>query len=267
MDIKKYTPLMDRQMHTFACEYCGNEFNSYNSQASACPFCGIYSEKSSAEFSEDEAFNSAKALNSAIIQGSEYDLEKSASKILSLKNIPQQIYSLAILYKRSSELEHSTKNYDIPGFMEENSEHEEKAIDLFSKAKGLLYDAIFACNRALATAANAEIYYVKFLAEIELENMHDAKGTLELLAKTSPRKEMLDYASMLYAIKMNQKDTIEHINSVIGNGDITGFYYLAKYLAANGKLEESKHILENLLNKENILVARLLIDKIKKAQP
>jgi DNA-directed RNA polymerase subunit F len=265
MDVKKYISFMSNELHSFACEYCGSEFKSFNAQASACPFCNIYSEKSNLELAEDAAFDAAKTLNNAIMQDTDYDIEKIANNILSLKNSPQQIYSLAILYERSSELEHSNKNYNIPGFMEENSDHEERAATQFSRAKGLLYDAIFACNKELSSGESAELQYVKLLAQLEVNDMHNAKTTIEALAKMGARKEMLDYANMLYMIKLNKEDAIKYIEQVIGNGDIMGFYYMSKYLASKGRLKEAELILSNLLSKENIFVAKLLLDKVKKA--
>ncbi|MGB9732667.1 MAG: hypothetical protein ACP5P2_03235 [Candidatus Micrarchaeia archaeon] len=243
----------------YACPYCGNVFYSYGQNGAICTFCNLLVDKGESEIAGDPLFDELKKANASISQLKEYDLS-SLESMVSAKGDPAHTYGLAILYLKMSDIKYTKKNYALGGFMEDNAKNEEEAHALYSKAKLLLYDALAACEKNVASSQPLD--YIAFLAEIALHEFGKAHKHLEALEGTN--SIAAQFAKMLYAIEIGDKKAHAYAEALIKSGEVAGYFELGRLYAKTGKLNKAIDIL-SFLEKNTISMphSSILLKKIK----
>ena len=107
---------------------------------------------------------------------------------------------------------------------------------------------------------------MKLLAEIKLHRPADAAETLSQLRAIDMKGLLTEYAQMAYDIETGSEEVAVSLEKVLARNYANAFYYLAKYLARQGKTEEAKSVILRLNKKAYTPMADKLLRKITAAQ-
>ncbi len=167
------------------------------------------------------------------------------------KNNSGYLYTKAILLIKYSNYNSDQINYNRFGFMEENSEFNEKSIQLISESKFLLYKIISTCNSNINNNISSfnEIYLM-FLSNIKLKKLKQAKISLNLIKKFN-ENYIFEYAQLLFNVAIkNFNGALLNIENLLkdNNFSINVLFYYSFILFNKNKYNQSKKIL-NILQK------------------
>mgnify|MGYP001626386016 CR=1 FL=1 len=245
------------------CPYCGNVFYSNTQHGAICTFCKLFVDFTESEAMQDQAFIASRDANAAISNMKEYDLSK-IEAISRAKGDPNYMYGAAMLLLKLSDVKHSSKNYYLGGFMEDNTKNEIESHELYSRAKLLLYDTIYLCETK--KSSDERLYYTEFLSYIALGNINKAGKLLDYIEKSEKTKDVASFAKMLFAIEKNEKMAEKYANDEINKGEAAAYFELARLYAKNAKLKKAKKILSMLVsNSISLPDSHILLEKINKA--
>ena len=263
---KKYLrALRNAKFSELRCTHCSAETRSPNGKKGICNFCeqtvGAEAPGLRVRGGFEEEFQrmhaeSAKGLGRDDFTGLE--------KLLETNSNPEAFYVSALFYLFSSDLAYRSRNYALPGFMEENYANIQGSMDLTSKCKECFYAA--AAGSAPSGAQSGEALYIKFLSEVKLNRLADASTTLGRLAATNGKDPLLDYASMAYGVRARTKDAEARLAKALKTEEPNAFYYLAEHLARNGRLAAASEVLVQLGQKADVRMSAHLLSTIREVQ-
>ncbi|MGC8662407.1 MAG: hypothetical protein ACP5RT_01320 [Candidatus Micrarchaeia archaeon] len=250
------------QKTTYACPFCGNIFYTYETDGAICPSCNLFTDKLPKDLEADLSFNEIKEVNFALSQMKDCDLNNITEKAIAKKD-PYYMYGVAILNLRLSDIKHRSKNYTLGGFMESNSNEEEKSHELYSIAKAIFFDAIALCRKN--EDKDQELYYIEFLSLLALNDIDEAGMAIENVRKNEKIKKIVTFANLLYAITIGDKNAKKYIQTSIDLGQIAAYYELGRLYAKMGRLNEARKILNELVSNSVAMPrSRILLEKIEK---
>ncbi len=263
ISLPKYLRSLDSfQGKGSTCPYCANEISTKSSGESICNFCEMPSDTSQWKKLRSDIHGFITAKNNLISKNSWAEAAKLVEQAIAIDQSPHMLYSSGIFYEAYSNYEWHSVDYNLKGYMEENSMHRELSWQLLSRSKTLIYHTIKMCHDTLTSEPDYHLAYVKLIAETRMKRMAQARSTLSLINSDPNPSTRKDYANMVYYSCINDtKNAILYIDSV-SNTQINAFYYLSKLLVNNSMTEDAKAILVKLNNKANIPKARELLIKI-----
>ncbi|MEM0074518.1 MAG: hypothetical protein QW091_00435 [Candidatus Micrarchaeaceae archaeon] len=260
MNYSKLIGLVATHLMKTTCTYCGAETFA-RSEHSACNFCELMPSDDTADkilLPSSETISKMQEIHALIKSG---DIDSAAAKTEQMANIstnPYVLYIAGRLYLRMSDIAYHGVNYNLKGFMEANAETREKGLRLEAKAREYFYKAIFAIDTMHDVKSNT-LLYVKFIALMRLGRYADAEKVLHALSENTSASR---YSAMVYETFTNSKNAIERIKANIPK-ELNAFYYLAKYLAKNGKSNDAQTLLEKVMKIAELDMAFDLTEKIK----
>ncbi|MDE1825557.1 MAG: hypothetical protein KGH61_03890 [Candidatus Micrarchaeota archaeon] len=267
MDFGSKIRLLDKPANKmFRCGHCSHLAPSYNPNFGFCPFCELYTDKA-----DDDLGRGQQALlgeiYSSLSSGKFPEAAASFDKMLSSQRSPQNLYAAAVFYTLYSDYEYSKREYTAPrGFMEDNAISTSSGLEMYSKAKLLLYQSISLCDKTPKEQRDALLYYTKFLAYTRLKKKLEASRALAELLQNDNQRFMTEYASMIHHCSMADKLAEPSIAKVIDLGIPNAFYYAANLLAEHRKFREAKELAAKLLQKVDMHYAKQLLVGIERVQ-
>ena len=267
MDLGSKARLLDKPANKrFRCAHCSHFAPSYNPNFGFCPFCELYTNKNDSDLAQaqvtvlDEIYSN---LSSAKFP----EAAAAFDKLLSSDKSPQNLYGAAVFYMLYSDYEYSKREYTRPrGFMEDNAMSINLGLEMYSKAKLLLYQSISLCDKVPKENKDASLCYTKFLAYTKLKKKFEASRTLAELAQIDNERFMTDYAGMIQHCSMADKLSESSIVKVIDLGIPNAFYYAANLLAERKKFREAKELATKLLERVDMHCAKQLLVGIERVQ-
>lgn len=242
MNSNKYARLLQHaKLSVTTCNYCGMPIAYSNDPF--CQFCELYNKQppEMAESKVSEEINAliTKAAN-LINSNSLEEAEKAIDLLAQKSSNPVTLYVAGIYYAYLSDKFYFATDYTQKGFMEGNAENKEKSLLITSKSKECLYKAV-AITDSLPDPKPQMALFAKFLALMALGRMNLAREALKAITDGT----LLAYATAAFAAKSNAKNADKQIEQLL-NRNINAYYYLASYLAKNGKPDLAKEILDTL---------------------
>lgn len=245
------------------CPYCGNIIITKDGSYFACSFCEMHSNDVQLSKQRDDVKGLLVSKNNFISGNAWDDAAGIVDQIMALDQSPQMAYASAIFYEAFSNYCWHNINYCLGGYMEANSVNREKSWMLLSKSKTLLYRNIKICADQIKLGNEVDIIFIKFLSEIKVSKLAEAKNTLDIIMGSDTIPRARDYACMVYYSQINdQKNALKYID-IMSNTDLSSFYYLARLLAKSRLNGAALKILEPLTEKTSMPKARELLFKIK----
>lgn len=261
MDVSRYLHILELQpARQPICEFCGNEIAEYTGTG-ACGFCEMFPSAAASEMHAATP-DSIKQINSISDERWE-EAEKLIEKLSAESASPGMQYALSQFYFRRSNQLYYGIDYNLHGYMKENSDKREASWVLLGKAKGLMYKTIKLCNDQIAKSSTQEALYTRFTAEMSLQRHRDAKATLDLLAGIKNNDEVSLYSNMVYYSTLGSKKiATKFMESTISSQPNT-FYYLARHLAKYGNTRGAGTVLGKFMERSRMPKAYHLLQKIK----
>jgi hypothetical protein len=251
INIKRYLQILNNlNPNIVECGYCGNEIDSY-SEVAMCHFCELYTTNIITHLNEEQQH--IKELidnrNKAFIEQKWQDAFNFAKEI-DISNDPAILYGNALFYWTFSDYLYHNINYGIEGYMEPNSNAREKSLIVISQSKTLIYKTINICNLQLKEGYHKDTAYLKVIAECKMSRFVNAKKTLDLInQKEDNNSPIVQYANMVYYTGIKDKSkALIYIDKLVEN-QLNAFYYLAKILVLDKKIDDAKRILEIVAKK------------------
>ncbi len=244
----------------FQCIYCGTETYILNN-IGICSNCeNIISLPNSVLITKDpDAVNKISEISQNLSKENAKEEEfenaiKIYDELIATKKHSGYLYAKALLLIKYSNYNSDQINYDRQGFMEENSKYNEKAIQLISNSKLLLYKIIATCNANIINNINSvnEIYLM-FLSYIKLNNLKSAQTSLNLIKRFN-ENYISEYAQLIFNISSkNFKDAETNAENLLkqNNFSINALFYYSFILFNKNKFKQSKiilNILERYIN-------------------
>jgi uncharacterized Zn finger protein (UPF0148 family) len=270
LDYRKYIEKIKRSsLAEVTCPHCGSGTITIAGQYTFCNFCEQHTGVTESEFHKQVETEMAFAeARSQILAGRTADAEKKVADLLKATSDPKVIYLSGVFYLYLSNLKYGTRNYELPGFMEENAENVSAAMDFTSKWKGCFYNTMKIMNAELFNAVMLDTSFllIKFLSEVNLGKMAYAEKTLKSMRAPNAEDPVSEYANMVYAVDSNGKDAEIRLERLLDKGEINSFYYLAKYFAKQHLLDDADAVLKWLNGFANIFMAQELQRKIESSR-
>ncbi len=233
------------------CPYCGNDTLTMNKNdywiCSHCE-CPIYgpSLPENAQGGEAAAISN---INSMIERGDYQSAVTEYDKLIKDHGTAAHWYRYGMLYVEYSNAEVSAIKYDRKGFMEENSEHREKAGALLSKAKLLLYKALRVCQNSFdQEVADPQTAFIYVMASTKLGDPRGIKKGLAILMNM--KSDMLiEYGGMMLSVTLaDHNNVILHADKILTQDlfSVNALYYMAWALFKKGKANDAMKILKGM---------------------
>lgn len=275
LDYKRYLKsLSSTGILALTCPHCGASTKSAEGRGSFCNFCEQYINVSDEEVQKEMSAEIAFTEIHAATREEKWDAaQKKITTLLQGSTDPRLFYISALFYLYLSDVKYRERDYTLHGFMEQNANNITASLDLTSKCKECFYRSVRLVKNDLDrneldsnALIDAGFAFTKFMSEIKLHRFVDARKTLKMLHGPSVQSLLADYADMVYQVETNGKDVEASLEKMLSAMDINSFYYLAKALAKQKKLDEAEQVLNLLKDKANISMARELMNRIKSAQ-
>lgn len=267
-DFKKYLKSFEKaRLSDMVCRYCWSKTKSATGVDAICNFCEQYVSTSSSlrnAAAEPIFFKLQEAMKS---DPASADLG-ALDGLLKVNSDPRVFYVSGIFHKRISDSLYRSRDYNIPGFMEANSEKIGSSLAHAAKSKEMFYKAIAAAgDREIATGDDAEeLLFIKFMSRIGLGRIADASKVLSQLRVIAKRKKVLDYAEMVLSVESGAADADAKLDALLSGDEVNALYYLAKHLARGKKLGEALSVLDALGKRATLPMALQLENTIKDVQ-
>lgn len=241
------------------CPYCGTSTLSASGRPSFCNFCEQFAGVQAGASSPFEAIKAQLDANST-----EAAL-KSADQLMKGNMDPEQLYLLGVFYLNLSTIEFQSKDYNQMGFMEPNADNIRASLDLTMKWKECFFKVIRIVGGELQGNIQVDptMVLMKFMSEIRLQRYVDAATTLRTLQSLDKRGTYSEYALLVYSVEKDTKQAQASLLAALGSGEMNAYYYLAKYLAKQGKLKEAESLLSTLSTSVEVSMSRELLYRIR----
>jgi tetratricopeptide (TPR) repeat protein len=193
---------------------------------------------------------------------------KNAGVLLKNNQDPRQLYLLGVFYRYVSSLMYYQKDYNLKGFMEPNATNTEISLQLTAKWKECFFKLISVIDSEIEKNLQVEtdLVLVKFMCEVRLRRFVDAANSLRRLQNLDRHGTLADYALLVYSAEKNTKQTEASVSKAIARDNLNAYYYLAKFLSQQKKLEEATAILQRLGKVSDILMAQELLARVRSTQ-
>jgi hypothetical protein len=265
IDYKKYLKVLKgTKFSELVCTHCGAATKSPKGKKAICNFCeqetGSEKElRAGAGFLEE-----FQRMHTALADSKGKGAFANIEKLLEESSDPEAFYVSATFYLLASEQRYRSRDYSLPGFMEENYDNIRGSLDLTSKWKEHLYRAAALAGLAPeAGAQNRELLYLRFISEVKLHRLADASLALVLLMELDGKDPLLGYASMVYGVRARTKDAELRLAAELETKEANAYYYLAEHLARNGRLAEAEEVLVQLESKADVRMSAHLLGTIR----
>lgn len=270
LDGKKYLrQLMGLKPAALSCPHCGTKTLSASGRSAFCNFCEQYIEILAAEAQGDKRAEAAFAAVQAPMSAGKWDdALKNADQLLKNNSDPRQLYLLALFYLRLSSIKYHKTDYALRGFMEANADNIRSSLDLTMKWKECFFKAIKIVGDELGKnlQIDAELVFIKFMSEIKLQRLVDSFKTLRALQTLDKKGNLMSYALIVYNVEARTKEEEESLAKMLAKNEVNAFYYLAKHLAKQKRLEEANKILQKLSETTDIFMVQDLLSKVRATQ-
>jgi tetratricopeptide (TPR) repeat protein len=269
LDDKKYLgQLMSMKLAAQTCPHCGSQTHS-TGKNSFCNFCEQYIDIVAGENQGDRNSQVAFASVQVPMQAGRYnEAIKNAEILIKNNSDPRQLYLLAQFYLSTSGVKYRNRDYSLPGFMEANAQNIGSALDLTMKWKECYFKTVKIIGNELKNniQVDSDLIFIKFMSEIRLQQLIDAANTLRMLQSMDKRGMLAEYALLVYSVEKNAKQAEASLGKALANEDANAFYYLAKYIARQKKLDDAEKILQKLSESTEIFMAHDLLSKVRSTQ-
>jgi len=248
----------------FRCEYCGCQVPSYNQESTFCYFCELNTSGMDEILKKYPEFYTAITSLTESMNASKWeDADEAMRSLLQMRKSPEMSYTAGVFYKAYSDYMYGNRDYEyLGGYREQNAKNINAGITFFYTSKAFFYSAISQANKNLeADDKDPNMLFVKFMSELKLKRLSDARDTLQRLNQISGSVKSA-YASMLYSSTMKDKRSSTFMKQLADIGMINSFYYFAKLLTQENRLLEAKSILIKMLTRVNMPAAKELLDDI-----
>ncbi len=261
----------DLAQSSLVCRCCGSSPSSMSSpNGTFCNFCEWLARPGDADqlHSNTEVSTHLEGMRKAIAE-KVWEPGIVHADALAASKDPFLMYGASHFYKFFSDFTYRSVDYAQGGFMYSNAEkrndepnlNKHNAMSLISASKGCLFKSLKIISGGQLDAEHA---YLKFMCNVELKRYQHAASALEELEKLPGSQEMSHYAHMLLRIEasdtLSAKEKPPETGSAQGSANF--FYYLAKYLAKSGSLEDSLRILKALSGKVRMPMADHYLDRV-----
>ncbi len=252
--------------YEFACPSCGNSFESQDAKGGICNVCEMFSHMAPEELEkEQETSQLLSDLHTYLLSKAWEQAAKTADAIAE-KSDPYLLYGAGIAYLTYSNAEYSNTDYNLHGYMEENSDHKENSIRICYKAKQYLEQAIWVCRNDPNIASNEGTSYIKFIASVKLDKLEDMQIYLNEISGKGTDGITAKYANMVYySYAGDIKRSNQFAHSLAVSGIETSSYYMARNMVKLHKYRTARKLLERLLAATEMPEARNLLEYVKAA--
>ncbi len=246
------------------CPSCGNHFESQDANGGICNVCEMFSHTTPEELEkEQEAKQLLSDLHTCLLSKT-WEKAIETADAIAAKNDPYLLYGAGIAYLAYSDAEYSNIDYNLHGYMEENSDCRESGIRISYKAKQYLEQAIWICANDPNITADASTSYIKFIASVKLGKPEDMQVYLNEIIAKGADSVIARYASMVYySFLGNIKRSNQLAQLLIDLGIETSNYYVARNMLKQHKYKAAKKALEELLAVTEMPEARKLLEYVK----
>lgn len=251
------------------CPHCGATTKSAGGNDAFCNFCEQHIVVPESEIEKEKGAEIAfMEIHSAVAGNDWQGAVQKAEQLLKGSSDPRIFYLSALLYESFSNLKFHTKDYNRLGFMEENAVNIRESLDLTFKWKEYFFKTIRLVNDEIKKNSGAEesLVFIKFMSEIKLKKFVDAARTLKALGGAGVEDRANDYAKMVYNVEADTKEAEASLRKQLARNEVNAFYYLAKHLAKQKRLDEANALLRKLNERANIFMAQELLNKVVSAQ-
>ncbi len=240
-----------------SCPHCGAPVLSLRNKEAICHLCeGFVSTAHEELLQKNEALYSGLFKIHGLIAANSVEDALSLLETISA-SLPdgdiRPAYGAAVIYALISDYKYYSVNYNLPGFMEENSKNIYTSLDLISKSKKLLYKTIKSVDSAEDGEADESLLYLKFISYIKLKRMADARDALYGFRNLKSTGLQYEYAKMVYTVEAGASDAWGFLQPMLNGSYPNAFAYFARYMAKNEKTAkarlEAKLILSELMKR------------------
>ncbi len=250
------------QYQNYDCPFCASRIFGRAGSPISCNFCEMHIEKWQIERLRPDIRALLVSKKNLLANNSWDAAAKTVEQIIKLDQSPQMLFAAATFYEAYSNYFWHSVNYNLNGYMEQNSVNREFSWQLLSKSKTLLFEAIKECSAHLKTTRDINLAFVKLLAEAKLSRLFDAKETLKMINSAPDPDPLKDYANMVYLSHLGDSKHAAPYIQRAALTELNAFYYIAMLLAKEKKNDEAKRILLPMLAKTNMPRAMELLFKI-----
>ena len=269
LDGKKYLELLtDAKLLVQTCPRCGSDTHFISGGDFFCNLCEQRNDPTNQEPVNETARTSFAAVLTPMGKGDLDGALKSAEQMLKNNLDPTQLYLLGVFYRYLSDTRYYQKDYNIKGFMEANADNTRTSLDLTARWKECFYKATRIVDSEINKnlQVDADLILMKFLAEIRLRRFVDAANSLRRLQNMDKHGLIADYALLVYSVEKPTKQAEASVAKSIARNNLNAYYYLAKHLAREKKLQEAADLLDKLNRITEIPLVEDLLNRVRSTQ-
>lgn len=269
-DAISFTKLNKITRLVLRCRSCGSTLYAIGSSADGfCNICEAYvnsldnnNAQSNPAVSENLGLMSSSLESKKWIDGANY------ADLLAATKDPYVLYGAATFYSLFSDYTYNDVNYKLGGFMYDNAskrsddlkKNKYNAMALTSKSREYFYKTLKVIGDI--STQSETLIYLNFITNMKLGRNAQAFITLNKMRGWKAGNKLLDYAEMVYAEKTDVKKADVRIVRMMDLNVVNSFYYMAKYLARTKDFDDSKVILNAIVNSTGMPMASTLLNKI-----
>lgn len=245
-----------------ACPYCGALTVGALPNEIVCNFCEAYFTKTQAIALKSAAKKMA-ALNRDAITGETKAIDAFAEEVKKQPPNPLALYGLGNLYWAASSSKYLNHDYNLAGFMEQNSDNTYASLAFISRAKEHFYKALDVIQHIDHTEDTTQLVYTTIICNLKLGRMLQAHTGLEVINKINVGGLARSYANMAYVVNARDPGAITSIKPLLNAGSPNAIYYLARVLAQKKQFDDALLILGALSKSVNMPMCSYLLRSIK----
>ncbi len=251
------------QLAQVICRYCGSIAYSYDGKEAICHFCENHADADKSQALNDPVLS--KKLNVQLSMGkSDWEgAAKAADALATASADPYMLFFGASIYRAYSDYKYYDRDYNLMGYMEQNSANVYASLDFTSKSKEYFYKAIKTIDSQPQVASDASLQYTKFISLMRLGRVSESYNALAKLREIAATGLLTDYAGMVYSVEMDSKDVEHRLNGPLAAGHPNAFYYLARRMIKQKKLDDAERVLEMLQKKVSMPMAFYLLGRVR----
>jgi hypothetical protein len=269
VDFNRYLKSFEKaRLSEMVCRRCWAHSKSASGIDAFCNFCEQYIGTSGyGSLHNPEAEAVFLRLQGAANRGLKPGDFAALDALLKSNSDPRVLYVAGVFYALLSDSLYRSRDYRIPGFMEENSSNIRASLDCSARSKALFYGAIALAGREpFPSDDSVELLFMEFLCWIRLKRIADASRALMQLHKLLKGGRTLDYADMVFSVESGAADADVRLGRLLSINEPNALYYLAKRLAKGKRIGEAQAVLGRLGRKANVPIAQQLMNAVKEAQ-
>ncbi|MDE1861033.1 MAG: hypothetical protein KGH72_04955 [Candidatus Micrarchaeota archaeon] len=255
------------------CRCCGTSlFSAGKLPDEFCTFCEAYGNGKAHNADANPVIKeNVLMMGKAMREGAWLDGVKYADAIAEI-NDPYALYGAANFYAAFSDFTYNDVNYNLEGFMYENSskrsddlkKNKYNAMALTSKSREYFYRLLKIATSQ--TSIDEYMAYLAFMANVKLNRRAYISMTLAVLRGMKLDDSVTHYAEMVYMEKLASAHAAEYVSRMATPGYVNSFYYLASLLAKNKNFDDASSILERLEKSTGMHMASKLLMRISQVE-